>query len=266
LQAELQALDQDARNTARDLDTTEPRAAEEIREAIENLRKTEIEARIALAAAYIERGEAIYIAGSESAVTQALRELRDDMRRAEDMTGQGGGNGRGGEEARDERVATLAATQQLRRELQRLAEGNARGGPLTERGQDNPRQSSGVRFADLEFTRELDRQADAISRDVIGLFRELRAAGATVRDIDELRRLAANIRAAEFSGNPQLLDAESRHALSLVEQLELALSRMMRKSNVSVHTNAADEIPDEHKEIIADYYRKLGNAEDTSDQ
>ena len=266
LQAELQALEQDARNTARDLDTAEPRAAEEIREAIENLRKTEIEARIALAAAYIERGEAIYIAGSESAVTQALRELRDDMRRAEDMTGQGSGNGRGGEGARDERVATLAATQQLRRELQRLAEGNARAGPLTERGQDNLRQSSGVRFGDLEFTRELDRQADVISRDVIGLFRELRAAGATARDIDELRRLAADIRASEFSGNPELLDAESRHALSLVEQLELALSRTMRKSDVSVHTNAVDEIPDEHKEIIADYYRKLGNAEDTSDQ
>jgi hypothetical protein len=87
-----------------------------------------------------------------------------------------------------------------------------------------------------------------------------------VRDIDALRRLAADIRASEFSGNPQLLDAESRHALSLVEQLELALSRTMRKSNVSVHTNAVDEIPDEHKEIIADYYRKLGNAEDTSDQ
>ena len=40
----------------------------------------------------------------------------------------------------------------------------------------------------------------------------------------------------------------------------------MRKSDVSVHTNAVDKIPDEHKEIIADYYRKLGNAEDTSDQ
>ncbi len=263
LQAELQALEQDARNTARDLDSAEPRAAEEIREAIEKLRETEIETRIAVAAAYIERGEAIYIAASESAVTQGLRELRDDMQRAEAMTGQGSGDGRGGE-GRDELAVTLAATQQLRRELQRLAEGGAGSGSWTDRGWDNQQQFTGVRFGELEFAREFELQADIISRDVIGLFRELRAAGATVQDIDELRRLTADIRASNFSGNPDLLDAESRHALSLVEQLELALSRTARNKDVSVHTSAVDEIPDQHKEIIADYYRKLGQAEDST--
>ena len=102
--------------------------------------------------------------------------------------------------------------------------------------------------------------------EVINLFRELRAAGATVQDIDELRRLAADVRASDFSGNPDLLDEESRLALSLVEQMELALSRATHKNNVSVRTNATDEVPDEHKETVADYYRKLGQADDTSDQ
>ena len=265
LQAELQSLEQDARNTARALDDAEPRAAEEIRTAIETIREMEIEARLAVAAAYIEQGEAIYIAGSESAVTQGLRELRDDMQRAEDMTGQGSGAGRGGE-GRDSFAETLAETQRLRRELQRLAEGNATGGLLTNRGRDDLQQSTGIRIGDIEFTRELDRQADSISQGVINLFRELRAAGATVRDIDELRRLAADIRASDFSGNPDLLDAESRHALSLVEQLELALAKTARKNDVSIRTNATDEIPDEHKEIVADYYRKLGQAEVSGNQ
>ena len=258
LQAELQSLEQDARNTARALDDAQPRAAEEIRQAIEAIREMEIEARLAVAAAYIEQGEAIYIAGSESAVTQGLRELRDDMQRAEDMTGQG--------EGRDGLAETLAETQRLRRELQRLAEGNATGGSLTNRGRDDLQQSTGIRIGDIEFTRELDRQADSISQGVINLFRELRAAGATVRDIDELRRLAADIRASNFSGNPDLLDAESRHALSLVEQLELALAKSTRKNDVSIRTNATDEIPDEHKEIVADYYRKLGQAEVSANQ
>ena len=262
LQAELQTLEQDARNAARALDDAEPRAAEEIREAIETIREMEIEARLAVAAAYIEQGEAIYIAGSESAITQGLRELRDDMQRAEDMAGQGGGAGRGGE-GRDGFAETLAETQQLRRELQRLAEGDTRGGTPTDRGRDDLQQSTGNRIGDLEFTRELDRQADNISQGVINLFRELRAAGATVQDIDELRRLAADIRASDFSGNPEVLDAESRHALSLVEQLELALARTARKNDVSIRTNATDEVPDEHKEIVADYYRKLGQAEET---
>ena len=265
LQAELQSLEQDARNTARALDDADPRAAEEIREAIETVREMEIEARLAVAAAYIERGEAIYIAGSESAVTQGLRELRDDMQRGEDMTGRGGGAGRG-EAGRDGLAETLAETQRLRRELQRLAEGNASGGSLTNRGRDDLQQSTGIRIGDLEFTRELDRQADSISQGVFNLFRELRAAGASVRDIDELRRLAADIRASDFSGNPDLLDAESRHALSLVEQLELALAKTARNNDVSIRSNATDEIPDEHKEIVADYYRKLGQAEVSGNQ
>jgi hypothetical protein len=49
LQAELQALEQQARNTARNLDDGEPRAAEEIREALEELREMEIETRLAVA-------------------------------------------------------------------------------------------------------------------------------------------------------------------------------------------------------------------------
>ncbi|MCH8070501.1 MAG: hypothetical protein IIA09_01030 [Proteobacteria bacterium] len=264
LQAELQALEQDARNSARNLDDANPRAAEEIREALRKLREMEIETRLAVAATYIEQGEAIYIAASESAVTQGLRELRDDLQRAGEMAGQGG-EGRGGA-GRDGFAETLAATQQLRRALQRLAEGNARGGALTNRGRDDLQQSTGVRIADLEFTRELNRQADDIYQDVIGLFRELRAAGATARDVDELRRLAGDIRASDFSGNPGLLDAEFRHALSLVEQLELALARTARTNDVSVRTNATDEVPDEHKEIVADYYRKLGQVEESANQ
>jgi hypothetical protein len=265
LQSELQSLEQDARNTARDLDDAEPRAAKEIRDAIEKLRELEIETRLAVAAAYVEQGEAIYIAGSESAVTQGLRELRDDLERAENMAGLGSGEGRGGE-SRDGLAEALAETQQLRRELQRLAEGNATGGSLANRGRDDLQRSTGVRISDIEFTREFDRQSEGIYQDVVGLFRELRAAGATVQDIDELRRLAADIRASDFSGNLDVLDAESRRALSLVEQLELALSRVARKNDVSVRTNATDEIPDEHKEIVADYYRKLGQAEETANK
>ncbi len=263
LQAELQALEQDARNTARILDDTEPRAAEEIRGALDELREMEIDTRLAVAAAYIEQGEAIYIAGSESAVTQGLRELRDDLQRAEDLAVRGG-EGRG-ERERDEFAETLAETQQLRRELQRLAEGIARGGAYWNNGPDDwRRQSSGIEYGDLDFTRDLEIRADDISQDVFNLFRDLRAAGATVQDIDHLRRLAVEIRASDFSGNPALLDEESRRALSLIEQMELALSRVARKNGVSVRTNAADEIPEEHREIVADYYRKLGQAEETA--
>ncbi|MGI9202911.1 MAG: hypothetical protein ACR2Q3_02805 [Woeseiaceae bacterium] len=268
LQGEIQALQQDARNTAQEIAENEPGAAEEIREAIERLRESEIETRMSVAAAYIEQGEAVYVAGSESAVTEALRQLQEDMQRARSMA-ESGGDGRGEGQSREGLAETLAETQNLRRELQQLAEGNQVGrgnGAVTNRGRDDLQQSTGIEVGDLEIRREFDLQADNISQDVIALFRELRSQGVSVQDIDELRRLAADIRAADFSGNPALLEEEARRALAAVEQLEMALTRTARAGNGAVRTSAADEIPNQHKEIVADYYRRLGESDDESDQ
>ena len=75
----------------------------------------------------------------------------------------------------------------------------------------------------------------------------------------ELRRLAAEIRASEWSGNPQLLEAEARRALATAEQLEMALAKSARSED-RVRSSTVDEIPDRHREIVADYYRRLGEA------
>ncbi len=270
LQGEIQALQQDARNTASEIADNQPGASEEIREAIERLRESEIETRMSVAAAYIEQGEAVYVAGSESAVTEALRQLREDMQRARSMAEAGGeGRGEGSGQPREGLSETLAETQTLRRELQQLAQGEQAGrgnGAITNRGRDDLQQSTGIEVGDLDIRREFDLQADNISQDVIALFRELRSQGASVQDIDELRRLAADIRAADFSGNPALLEEEARRALAAVEQLEMALSRTARAGNGAVRTSATDEIPNQHKEIVADYYRRLGESDDESDQ
>jgi len=266
LQSDVQELQQQARNTAQQIAENQPGTAEQIREAIEKLREAEIETRIAVAAAYIEQGEAVYVAASESAVTEALRELRADMQRASSM-GEASRRGEQGEGGRGNGLAeTLAETRELRRELQRLTEGNAnRGGPAN-RGRDDLQQSTGIRVGDIDIARDYDRQADDISQGVLTLFNDLRARGVPIRDIDELRRLAAAIRASEFTGNPALLEEEARRALSSVEQLEMALANSVRTGNTNVRTNTVDEIPDEHREIVADYYRRLGQADDETDQ
>lgn len=269
LQADVHALEQDARNAANQIADDQPGAAEELREAIEKLRETEIAARIAVAAAYIEQGEAVYVIGSESAVTEALRELRQDIGRAQSMVSAGSPGAGEGEPQRDNLSETLVNTQQLRRELQELARGNAGSGgngAVTDRGRDDLQSSTGVEVDDLTVTREFDDQADNISQEVIGLFRTLRSRGVAVQDIDELRRLAADIRASDFSGNPALLEEEARRALAAVEQLEMALSKTARQGDSAVRTSIADEIPDQHKEVVADYFRRLGETNDTSDQ
>ena len=273
LQAALQQLEQDARNTAKQIADSEPAAAEQIREAVDNLREEEVETRLSVAAAYIEQGEAVYVAGSESAVTEALRELQQNLDRARSMVG----TGRDGE-PRDETAQgglreTLADTRELRRGLQQLSQGEMQGETQGERqpgepagtGRDDRPESTGIPVGDLEFTREFDRTADNISEDVLSLFRELSARGVPVRDLDELRRLAAELRASEWTGNPALLEEEARRALALVEQLELALARTAERDD-NVRTNTVDEIPEQHREIVADYYRRLGEGNDASDQ
>ena len=115
---------------------------------------------------------------------------------------------------------------------------------------------------DLDIRRDFDRQADNISQDVIALFRDFRAQGVAVRDIDEIRRLVADVRAHDFSGNPALLEEEARRALATVEQLELALAKTVQDGTDSVRTSTADEVPDAHRENVADYYRRLGAAGD----
>jgi hypothetical protein len=265
LQSKIQQLQQDARNAALQIDDQQPDAANQLRAGLEKLRDLEIETRIAVAAAYIEQGEAVYVAASESAVTDALRQLRDDIERAERMAGRGGRDP--AEDSPAGGVAeSLAETQQLRRSLQRLAQGNQGSGAPTSTGRDDRPQSTGIRVADIDISREVEGQADNLSQRIPDLFNGLRTAGTSAEDIDELRQLAAEIRATEFSGNPELLEREARLALSLVEQLELALAKTARQDREGVWTNTTDEIPDAHREVIADYYRRLGESGDTSDQ
>ena len=267
LQAEVQDLEQDARNAAQQMSETEPRSAEQIREAIDKLREAEVESRIAVSAAYIEQGEAVYVVTSEGAVTEALRELSQDLERARSMMDAGREGQPGDSEFGEPSLAeTLAETRELRRQLQQMAEGNANGGPVTNNGRDDLQRSTGVEIGDIDISREYDNQADAISDDVIALFRDFMNQGVAVQDVDQLRRLAADIRAHQFSGNPALLEEEARRALSLVEQLELALSQTARDDAGSIRTNTMDDIPEAHREIVADYYRRLGQADDESDQ
>lgn len=260
LQSQVQDLEQDAHSSAQQLEDSQPGAAAQLRAAIDKLRESEIETRISVAAAYIEQGEAVYVAASESAVTEALRELQEDLERARSMVSAGGERGEGGAARGDSVAEAIAETRQLRRELQQLAEANATRGGTANRGRDDLQQSTGRRVDDLETTGEFDLAADNISDRVLSLFREFRARGASVQDIDEIRRLAAAIRASEFSGNPELLEEEARRALATVEQLEVALAKSAKTAANGIRTSNAEQVPEAHREIVADYYRRLGSA------
>jgi uncharacterized protein DUF4175 len=231
LLTELQGLQRDALGTAQTFEDDQPQVADELRDGIGKLQDMEVEARIALAAAYIEQGEAIYVASSESAVTDSLRQLRQDLQRAEEMIGAG----TNGEPGTGNRMQTaLAETRELRRALQQAT-------------------------SDSD---ELKQQARDVSREVTELLRAFSNSGVEPRDVDALRQLAAGIRASDFSGNPDILAREAREALALVEQMELRLASAIDGDRPGIRSSANEDIPEEHREIIADYYRRLGQVED----
>ena len=172
------------------------------------------------------------------------------MRRAEGMIRPGAeGEPQPGDRLQD----ALANTRDLRRGLQQVAGG----------GRDDRPESTGVRVDDLELIDALERQSREVTQDIGALLRDLANQGVEPRDIDELRRLAAGIRESEFSGNPEILAREAQAALSLVEQLELRLAKAERRNDAGVRSNASEEISEKHREIVADYYRKLSQSDDT---
>lgn len=235
LLADIQRLQRDAQVAAQTIEDDQPRVADEIRDGISKLQDMEIEARIAVAAAYIEQGEAVYIAASESAVTETLRQLREDLQRAEGMISSAAN----GEPDPGERMQeSLADTRALRRALQQAG--------------------AEKRVDDLEVAPDLRQQAQGVSQDVTALLRALSGAGVQARDVDQLRRLAADIQASDFSGNPDVLAREARQALALVEQLELQLAKAVNGDDQGIRSAVEEEIPQQHREIVADYYRKLG--------
>lgn len=256
LQSDLQGLEQDLKGTAQALESTAPASAETIEEALRQLREDEVEARLAVAAAYIEQGDAVYVSASESAITEALRDLGDALRQAAEQSELQGPSS--GEPQEGSLAQTLAETRDLRRQLQTLRGGFSPSGAATDRGRDDLQQSTGVRVPDLETTRDFSQDFDNLSDDVLNLFRGLRQEGVPERAIDELRQLAGEVRASDFSGNEALLEREAQLALNLVEQLELALNDAARSQNSSVRTNPTDAVPDDHKAPVANYYRRLG--------
>jgi hypothetical protein len=260
LLAELQQLQRDTLGTAQSFEDDQPGLADELRDSVDQMKDMEIEARIAMAATWIEQGEAVYVASSESAVTETLRQLSEDLRRAQRMVeAQADGAPGTGERMQ----AALNQARALRRELQQAAQeqgGNA--GMGTGMPDDRP-ESTGVQVADIETGDELERRTQGVSQGVAELLRDFAEAGVDRRDIDELRRLAADVRASDFSGNPDVLAREARQALALVEQLELRLAAAVEHDKPGIRGNASEEVPEQHREIIADYYRRLGQVDES---
>ena len=254
MREDLQGLERDMQVAAQQYRDHAADAALEVAEAASELRESNVESRLGVAAEYIENNSAAYIASSESAVTDALGELRDRLRRAQSLA-----EGAGQAGATDFERA-LADTRALREELQRLAAGaGPEGNAYREFGDGDvwnmPTQPAVIGPA---IGPRIELRAEDTARAIRRLIPDLRARNLNPAEIDEVRELTRQLELARFDGNADLLAREFNAALALLEQLELRLAQgTQADERGTVRTAVAEPIPTEYKDAVAEYYRRL---------
>jgi len=281
---QLQSLRQDMQAAAKNFRDQQPDAVRKLEQANAELRDAEIDTRLDIAANYIERGAALYIASSESVVTNSLRNLEKNLAQARAMANGAEQPGTG------DLDRALAQTQALRRELQQLTNagpgqdgqsdnqsaqpGQASAGNAGQTGSNNG-AGGGVRgnwnggwygwgrpngIIQPGDRQRLNDELDATASAINPLVPELRGQGLTDQEIDEIYRALRNLALAprDDRKNEAVLQEELTKRLALLEQLELQLQRSARKDQPGTVRGAMTEpVPAEFKDAVAEYYRRL---------
>jgi hypothetical protein len=231
LLAELGSLSVDTAQAVDDIQAEQPETANDVREALDDVAEQQIEARLSIGAEYIEQGEAAFVASSESIITEALRGLERSLENAADTMVS---TARGGPRERDSLERALAEATELREALADGAQGEG----------------------DQELAGDAQGLAGAVDEAIRGGGR-LRAGSA-----DNLQRLADELRIRGGGRDAAAIAEEMRRTLVVVEQLELELQRASR-SNDAVRSAEPVVVSDEHREMVAEYYRRLGEEDAT---
>lgn len=263
LHSELETLEQEMRGAARDLDGDDQDIGDALRDGIESVSEQRIKERLALSALYVEQGEARYIASSESMISESLRELRDALEDASQRSANRRPNN-----SKPTLSDALNEARNLRAALedaQRTSDAGNRAANDDDRQQasnaaeaselsDEPSQMSGD-----TATGTLSEQRDQTVRALRGALN-----GRDGETMDpELRNQLSVLRRALLASDPErvgnLLNDETAALRLTTERLELALRDAMRADDAKIRTANPELVPQEHREKVAEYYRRLAN-------
>lgn len=260
LVSELQSLQQEMLSSMQLFQDEVPNATRELQLANRELTESELEQMLSDAALYIDSGYGLYIAGNESIVTAAMRDLAENLERAQEMAAGAGVPGN------TDLDRARRQAQDLRSQLQeQLAQGGQPGQGQAGGGGDRfggigPR-GGWAAFNGLDLNEPINLPAGFFG-NVEDLTRLLRAAIPQLDlNTEELAEMYDLIRELEFTRvnrNDSILAQEYNEMLALIEQLEVNLQLDTSGNNPNnVRTAVTDVIPDEYKDAVAEYYRRL---------
>jgi len=256
---ELQRLEREMQESARDLAGSQRSASARLREALGEMQKGELPLRMRYAAEMLRRGLGAYLAPREAPVTAGLNQLRDRLQGAQSALERAPA-GRGDLER------ALADLERLRRQIEgALPAGRdyRGGGPrrtefsAMNRGDWQPQDPGNVtpRAGDLAAAH------GQRLRELAGLRQALRDHPDVAGDIQQLIREMERLDPKRFPGNPRLLEQVRAAVLPRLENIELQVRRKLEEGSArNVRSGASEPVPSGYAQAVAEYFRRLSKA------
>ena len=293
---ELDRLQKDMQQAARELAGTQPAAAGRVRDGLSNMQQTEITNRAKASADRIRQGMGSFVVPTEKAVAQALDQVAKDLKAAQQALGQSSAQ-QGGQKGEMEQE--LARLERMRSQLQQMTSqgkggnqpgGNQQGGQQAgnqqgqgqqsgqqggnqaggnQVGQNSARGRNGAyggfgRFQPEGFYDVPDMQGadpSSFARDaqlqLNDLKDQFRDNPDALREITDLNGQIQRMQMGA-TASPELDARINREILPKLEALETRLRRQIDESETGqVRSGATDRVAPGYTDAVAEYFRKL---------
>ena len=190
-------------------------------------------------------------AGEGSAEGSGGEQQESEQQNGELAQGEGTGNGQEPSEQANQEGQGGGAGQPGQPQ-QGVAGGNNAGGAWN--------GWTGARGFSPDLADDLSQQLSQALNEADNLLPELTDRGISEEDLDDIRELVQRLQNQEVAGalqDPSL--QELNNTLALLEQLESRVESSLKGTDNKVRTDAPETIPDEYREAVANYYRRLSD-------
>jgi len=243
LSEELSKLENELSQLASTAREDQPRASQPLKQAIRATRENRLHDRIGRTRDMVQLGEKEQALDNENKIQQGIAQVREHIETALANVGEQGE--RGMQRALD-RIRSLTRELQTMRERAANAGSNRGGGTL------NPGGTAWGGNLDLR------QQLEGFAANTDQLGRRLRELGVEAGDIDTaLDKIQELIRAQNDSDTAPPTELHDQ-ALSALMELEYRLRQQLDDPDyIRLLAAESTELPDEYKDMVADYFRKL---------
>jgi hypothetical protein len=280
-----QRLESDMGTAARNSQATNRPLSSKLRDALGQVQQNEINNRLRLSADFLRRGNGAVATMRDAVTTQALNNLRDQLREIRKSVGNGQQGA--GDKDRQALEQALAQTERLRKEMERGMRGQQKGQAQGQQQGRQPGEQQG-RQQGQQAGQSQDQQAGEGQPSQIGPRANGRQKGlqpgpgpawgdagdlvrnyrSTLRELENNPQIGKDLRDTIQNmyrldprlspGNPELMNRIESQMLTGVEQIELQLRRLLDdQQGGAVRSGSAEPVPQGYAGAVAEYFRRL---------